>query len=204
MIFRRAENQISLNLKGESVAALQSVAGVGADAEGILTTEEKVKRYFEEFREPVFRYLVYSFGGSAEQSEEITQEVFLRLFKAYSSGQSIANPRAWIYRVAHNVAIDQLKGTQFLKPMDDREWDDLQASIVAGQLDPEQALIRKDQLNRVRAAIGRLTQVERECLGLRTKGLRYREIGEILEIGTTTVADTLHRAIAKIARETNV
>lgn len=204
MIFRRAEDQISLNLRGEGVAALESVAGEVADAEGRLTIEEKVKRYFEEYREPVFRYLTYSFGGTVEQSEEITQEVFLRLFKAYNSGQSIANPRAWIYRVAHNLAIDQIKSRQFLKPMDDQDWDDLQASLVAGQLDPEQALLRKDQLNRIRGAIGRLTEIERECIGLRTKGLRYREIGEILEIGTTTVADTLHRAIEKIARETNV
>ena len=64
-------------------------------------------------------------------------------------------------------------------------------------------LLQKEKLDRLRKAISRLTLIERECLNLRTKGFRYREIGEILGIGTTTVSDTLYRIIEKLAKETN-
>jgi len=53
-------------------------------------------------------------------------------------------------------------------------------------------------------AIGSLTDCERECLLLRAGGLRYREIGEVLDIPTSTVGDTLDRAIKKLAEKCNV
>jgi len=49
-----------------------------------------------------------------------------------------------------------------------------------------------------------LTESERECLLLRAGGLRYREIGEVLGIGTSTVGDTVERAIKKLAEKCNV
>jgi RNA polymerase sigma factor (sigma-70 family) len=53
-------------------------------------------------------------------------------------------------------------------------------------------------------AIRSLTDCERECLLLRAEGLRYREIGEVLGIPTSTVGDTVDRAIKKLAEKCNV
>jgi len=50
-----------------------------------LTLEEKVTRYFEQWRDPVNRYLVAAFGDPAE-AEEITQEAFLQLYSRLHSG----------------------------------------------------------------------------------------------------------------------
>jgi RNA polymerase sigma factor (sigma-70 family) len=101
------------------------------------------------------------------------------------------------------MAINQIKSRQFITPLDDEDWTNLQSSLEDKALNPEQALLQKEKLNRLRTAIGRLTLVERECLNLRTKGFRYREIGEILGIGTMTVCDTLSRVIEKLGKETN-
>jgi RNA polymerase sigma factor (sigma-70 family) len=60
-----------------------------------------------------------------------------------------------------------------------------------------------EKFGRLRIAIARLTPRERQCLHLRTKGLRYREIADILNVGTTTVADTLNRVIGKLTQENN-
>jgi len=49
-----------------------------------------------------------------------------------------------------------------------------------------------------------LSPSERECLLLRATGLRYREIGEVLGIATSTVNDTVDRAIRKLAEKCNV
>jgi len=68
---------------------------------------------------------------------------------------------------------------------------------------PEQRLLQLEKFSRLRAAIARLTPPERQCLHLRTKGLRYREIADVLNLGTTTVAETLYRVISKLTQEHN-
>src|SRR5215207_3847362 len=70
----------------------------------VLTLEEKVTRCFEQWRDPVHRYLVAVFGQPAE-AEEITQEAFLQFYRTLREGQTINNTRAWLFRVAHNLAV---------------------------------------------------------------------------------------------------
>ena len=65
-------------------------------------------------------------------------------------------------------------------------------------------MLEKEKFRRLRNAVRLLTEPERECLLLRAGGLRYREIGEILEIATSTVGDTVERAIQKLAEKCNV
>jgi len=52
--------------------------------------------------------------------------------------------------------------------------------------------------------IRELSRNERECLFLRAEGLRYREIGEVLGLPTSTVADTVARAVKKLAESYHV
>src|SRR6202050_5252808 len=68
--------------------------------------ECEVMELFEQFREPLLRY-VLSFGISVHDAEEITQEVFLSLFRHLQLGRSRRNLRGWIFCVAHNLALKQ-------------------------------------------------------------------------------------------------
>jgi RNA polymerase sigma factor (sigma-70 family) len=65
-------------------------------------------------------------------------------------------------------------------------------------------VLEKEKFRRLGKAIGLLSERERECLLLRGGGLRYREIGEVLGIPTSTVGDTVERAIKKLAENCNV
>jgi RNA polymerase sigma-70 factor (ECF subfamily) len=76
--------------------------------------------------------------------------------------------------------------------------------FLADSTTPEQVLLRKEKLRRVAAAIQLLAESERECLLLRAGGLRYREIGEVLGMATSTVGDTVERAMRKLAEKCNV
>jgi RNA polymerase sigma-70 factor, ECF subfamily len=165
-----------------------------------LSCEKQVTRYFEQWRDPVNRYLVAVFGHWGE-AEEITQETFLRLYRSLDGGQYIDNVRAWVFRVAHNLALNRIKERQFVDLLDDDRWEKLQESLLSDGPTPEQRLLQEERFNRLRASISRLTLRERECLHLRTKGLRYREIAEILDLGTSTVAETLYRVIDKLRKE---
>jgi len=192
-----------LDLSRNEAAAGQLAAGTLVSVNATLSTEERVKQYFVEMREPILRYITATFGGERSQAEEITQDAFLQLYRYLSGGHAILNVKAWTFRVAHNMAVNRLRSQQFIAPMSDEEWDDLQQTLETGELNPEQSLLQKETLVRVRHAIGKLTQIERECLNLRTKGFRYREIGEILDISTRSVSNTIYRVINKLSKELN-
>ena len=167
-----------------------------------LTLEDKVTRYFEQWRDPINRYVAAAFGDRME-AEEITQEAFLQLYRQLHIGQSITNVRAWVFRAAHSLAVSRIRSGHFVELLDEVSWDELRGSLVDASPNPEQRLLQLEKFGRLRTALSRLTPVERQCLHLRTKGLRYREIAEILDMGTTTVAETLYRVIGKLTQENN-
>lgn len=166
-----------------------------------LTLEEKVTRYFEQWRDPVNRYVIAAFGDP--MAEEITQEAFLQLYRRLHGGQPVPNIRAWVFRAAHSLALNRIRSQQFTELLDEEGWDALRQTLVDASSNPEQRLLQIEKFNRLRIAIARLTPPERQCLHLRTKGLRYREIAEILNLGTSTIAETLYRVIDKLTQENN-
>src|SRR5260370_11779325 len=69
------------------------------------TVEDEVTRVFEDAREDVYHYLL-TLGLDPGRAQEATQEVFLRLCQVLRRGAEIQNPRAWVFRVAHNLGLD--------------------------------------------------------------------------------------------------
>jgi RNA polymerase sigma factor (sigma-70 family) len=106
-----------------------------------------------------------------------------------------------VFRAAHSLALNRIRSQQFIQLLDEEAWEELKRTRIDADANPEQRVIQLEKLQRLRIAIARLTATERQCLHLRTKGLRYREIAEILDIGTSTVAETLYRVIEKLTQE---
>jgi RNA polymerase sigma-70 factor (ECF subfamily) len=102
--------------------------------------------------------------------------------------------------VAHNQARNRQNryDRNFGSPMD------TEIDAVSHEATPERALLEKEKFQQLGKAIRLLTASERECLLLRAAGLRYREIGEVLGIATSTVSDTVDRAIKKLAEKCHV
>jgi len=154
---------------------------------------------FDELRKPLLRYLV-SLGLSADEAQDVIQDAFLSLHRSLTAGASPENARAWLFRVAHNAARNRQKSYHHR----------FSASLESGAFDladgstPERAVLKKERYRRLGAAIRSLTDSERECLLLRAEGLRYREIGEVLGLATSTVAGIVDRAVKKLAEKFNV
>jgi RNA polymerase sigma-70 factor (ECF subfamily) len=180
---------------GLSLEALESVLEVES-RDGSRGAEADPKRIaaliFEEQRVPMCRYLV-SLGLRPAVASEITQDAFLRLYRHLRSNGRGENLRGWVFRVAHNLAVNELKraGTAAAEPP---------APETDPGGDPEQALLRKERLGRMRTAIRALPRRQQECLHLRAEGLRYREIAEALGIAVSSVAESLQRAMETLAR----
>ena len=165
-----------------------------------VTLEEKVSQLFELLRDPVFLYLMAVLGNPSE-AEDITQETFLRLYRTLHRGQVINNVRFWLFRVAHNLAFDQREKDRRYADVDTRTWEDLRQLLTEPGLNPEQRVLQMEKFERLHAAMAKLSPQELQCLHLRAEGFRYREIGEILGIGTKTAAEFLRRGIKKLMRE---
>jgi RNA polymerase sigma-70 factor (ECF subfamily) len=154
---------------------------------------------FRELRKPLLRYLV-CLGLSSDEAQDVVQDAFLSLHRHLAAGGSRENIRGWVFRVAHNQARNRQSSAhrRFSAPLE------AGMDAVLDEATPEQAVLDKERFRQLGKAINLLTTPERECLLLRAGGLRYREIGEVLGIATSTVADTVDRAIKKLAEKCNV
>ena len=161
-----------------------------------MALEEEMTGLFDQFRRPLFRYLL-SLGISAQDGEEIIQEVFLALFQHLKSGKPRDNLRGWIFRVGHNQAL-KLRHRSSLRPI--QAEDGLVETHPDPEANPEEQALHGQRKRRLEAVIGALAEQDRACLSLRAEGFRYREIGEILGMSLGAVAASLERSLAKLRR----
>ena len=174
----------------------EELAGVVQKRRAAMTLQDQVAQLFEEARDDVFRYLL-SLGLYPPQAQEATQEVFLRLYTTLKKGEEIQNPRAWIFRVAHNLGLKVRSRQSSQAPFDP----ELESQLAGPALDPEEKLLEREQALRFHKAVGRLSEQQRRCLLLRLEGLRYPEIGSILGISASAVGEFLRRAISRLKKD---
>jgi RNA polymerase sigma-70 factor (ECF subfamily) len=160
--------------------------------------ECEVVHLFDQFRDSLLRYAV-SFGLSPHDGEEITQEVFLALFRHLRLGKSRRNLRGWIFRVAHNLALKQRYANQ--RSRDTMESD---GTIAQTQFDPapnpEDHVSIAQRRQRLLAVVHALPEDDQRCLRLRAEGLRYREIAGVLGISLGAVSISLTRSLERLIR----
>jgi RNA polymerase sigma-70 factor (ECF subfamily) len=141
--------------------------------------------------------LVYARWLNADVAQDIMQETFLRLWKQGQQGEPILNPRAWLLRVARNLAEDHAKsafrrnGTQPPQMMN---------GVSAQEPQPLERLEREETFAQLRKVMKQLSESDREILTLRY-ALDYdaRQIGDVLGINATAVHMRLSRARQRLA-----
>ena len=141
--------------------------------------------------------LAYARWLNAEVALDIMQETFLRLWKQWQGGGAILNPRAWLLRVARNLAEDYAKsafrrnGTQAPQTMN---------GVKGREILPLENMAREETFGQLRDELEKLAPADREILTLRY-GLDYNanQIAEILDINSTAVHMRLSRARQRLA-----
>jgi RNA polymerase sigma-70 factor (ECF subfamily) len=157
--------------------------------------QDRVTRLFEESREDVYRYLL-TLGLYPPQAQEAAQEVFLRLYATLRKGEDIQNPRAWIFRVAHNLGL-KIRTRQHSEEPFDPEFS---LASLADADTPESELLERERMARFHSAVAGLSEQQRRCLFLRMEGLRYPEIGSALGISPSAVGEFLRRAMLRLKK----
>ncbi len=178
-----------------SDSLLEKLTGALASAETRSLLQDEVAQLFEQMRDGVFRY-VLSLGLRPPQAQETTQEVFLRLYAALKRSEPIQNRRAWVVRVAHNLAL-KVRAQQTAQSPFAAE---LEARFPDTGLNPEQGLLERERLHLFHRAMESLSTQQRRCLDLRLEGLRYPEIASVLGISPSAVGEFLRRAIVRLRK----
>jgi RNA polymerase sigma-70 factor, ECF subfamily len=179
-----------------------SVYPVGERLVGILGQEsagsalqKRVGQLFQEARDDVYRYLL-TLGLHPPRAQEAVQEVFLRLYATLKKGEQIENPRAWVFRVAHNYGLKLRERQVSEEPFDAG----LEARLSAPGGNPEHELLERERMLRFHHAVEGLSEQQKRCLFLRMEGLRYPEIGATLGISASAVGEFLRRAMARLKK----
>ena len=160
-------------------------------------------------KERVF-WLVLRIAGR-EEAEDLTQEVFLRAYRALSRFRGESLFSTWLYRIARNVALSHLRkrsGKGEALSLDE-EGEEKIHLLAGGGADPEKAFEERDAAERVRALVERLPEPYRTTLTLyHLHQLRYEEIAGVMGTPLGTVKTNLHRARRKlremVLRETDL
>jgi RNA polymerase sigma-70 factor, ECF subfamily len=179
-------------MSGDSVPLALPLSRLG-------TKTAEATALYQELRKPLLRYLV-CLGLSADEAQDVVQDAFVSLQRHLSGGGSQENIRSWLFRVTHNRARNRQNRYErrFGRPLDS------QIEAIPDGTSPERGVLEKEKFRQLGKAVRLLNDAERECLLLRAGGLRYREIGEVLGIATSTVGDTVERAIKKLAENCDV
>jgi RNA polymerase sigma-70 factor (ECF subfamily) len=158
--------------------------------------EQETLEFFVQLRRPVLRY-ISGLGVTVHDAEEIAQEVFLALFRHLRLGRSRRNLRAWIFRVAHNLALKQRYADQRERGRT-ASGEFLMETRIDPALDPEQWMVHLQRQFHLLAVVRALPEKDQCCLRLRAEGLRYREIARALNISLGAVSISLSRSLARL------
>ncbi len=147
--------------------------------------------------------LCYRFTGSASEAQDLTQEVFLRVFRTLGSFRSDEGSfGTWLARLTRNLLIDHYRRTR-----NERATDSIEQQLpviedtLAASARPDSMLAGREASEILQAGLQKLSPDLREAVILRDlEGMEYREIALVLRVPEGTVKSRLNRGRAELAR----
>jgi RNA polymerase sigma-70 factor (ECF subfamily) len=167
---------------------------------------------YARYREPIARY-VNRILRDRESADDVMQETFCRAFNASDSFDPQARFSAWLYAIAHNLCVNELRRRQ-ARPnvslnttvriaLSDEASEDveLHETIADSSESVEQRLERKEVQGLIQRATDRLPDRQRQVVTLRFhQGMKYAEISQQIQCSIGTIKSRIHHAVRRIRR----
>jgi RNA polymerase sigma-70 factor (ECF subfamily) len=147
---------------------------------------------FERHHRPLFNYFVH-LNGNRDLSEDLVQDVFMRMLKYRQSYKPDKSFSAWMYQIARNAQIDTMQKRKFEVGIGDSEFSSGHSI--------DESLKRKQEVALLRRALAKLPLEKRELLVLsRFQSLKYEDIAAILGIDVGAVKVRVYRAVRALGQ----
>lgn len=147
--------------------------------------------------------LAYQFSGSHQEAEDLTQDIFIKLYNSLPKYDFERNFSAWLLTLARNYLIDQYRKTKWEKKSRD-DFDDYSLTSES-DVSPEEEIIRKESKKIIWESFNHLSPEIRMAVILRDiQGKKYEETAEIMNLPLGTVKSRVNRGrlqLAKILKE---
>jgi RNA polymerase sigma-70 factor (ECF subfamily) len=173
--------------------------GIGARAVGaerVAAEGQSCEQFVQLYRElfpPLYGFVRFRIGD-AHAAEDLTAQIFERALRRLATVRRPERARAWLFAIARNAIVDYRRGRRGSVELEQAER--LEHLLIDS---PEGEVIRRDEWRRLVVHLRTLSDRERELLGLRfAAGLGHREIGRIVGLSESNVAQIVHRALAKL------
>ena len=152
---------------------------------------------FETYKDRVFSIAVYSVDGDRAVADDVTQQIFLKLFTAIRQFRGDSEFTTWLYRLVVNACVDERRRRRRWLP-----WGETVATKISTEKRPqEREFDRLEVSEAVRAAIGELSPKFRLPILLKyIEGLSYEEIASVMNCSKGTVASRLNRGHSQLAK----
>jgi len=154
---------------------------------------EKLGILFERHKMALFGYF-FKITRNKEASEDLVQNVFLRILKYRTKFSGYGKFAAWMFHIAHNVAVDYFKKNKKFSSIDKTDSQNL-----AGSENIEEDTLKNENSILLNDAFERLSLTQKEILTLsKYQELKYKDIGEILGCSESAVKVRVFRALTEL------
>lgn len=164
------------------------------------------QEFVERYKKKIY-YIAYDITGDHDDAEDVSQEVFIKVFRSLKTFRRNAKISSWLYQISVNASIDLLrkKSSKPEKSMGDLERTDIQENLPGSgtraqnpERSAEDFLIQKH----ISQALQKVSPKERSVFVMRHYNeLKIREIAEILNVSPGTVKALFYRATRKLRKE---
>jgi RNA polymerase sigma-70 factor, ECF subfamily len=155
----------------------------------------------QRYRRKVFN-VAYKFVGKQEEAEDLTQDIFLKVFKSLGTFDRRANFQTWLISVSRNLCIDHYRSVRQERQAIDHGVDPNALSAASPEPGPVAALEQQDRVALLREALNALSAPLRAAVLMRDiQELSYHEIAERLRLPEGTVKSRINRGRTELARQ---
>jgi RNA polymerase sigma-70 factor (ECF subfamily) len=159
--------------------------------------EEIVRQH----RRKVFN-IAYKFTGKHDEAEDLTQDIFLKIFRSLHTFDRRANFQTWLVSVSRNLCIDHYRSVRKERETIDRDVDAGELTPAASTPSAYSELEQRGRVELLRRAMAELQPTLRSAVMLRDiQELSYQEIAEKLQLPEGTVKSRINRGRTELARQ---
>ncbi len=162
---------------------------------------ESLEEIFKALEEPLLRYALRLVRQN-ETAQDIFQEAFLKLHRLFDS---VRQPRPWLYRTVHNLAMNHLRAAKkvvSLHTSDSETGESRDVELVDNEVLPDQHIERMEAIGQARLCLNSLDDRKRELIRLKfEEDLSYQQMSERMGISSGNVGYLLHHTLKQLAAE---